>query len=238
MDLIPIPEIPSEYCSRIAIRGGITLSETELHDLLKALGSDDRDKHGWLFRAQGPDAQNHSDLINESFGVDTPSGVRLERLIEAFGETPTGETPASYLHYRINIEHAVVIDAAELTGDDSLMGRFWDWATNRGGLDASVTAGVDYPTEGFAPLLPLPIEVPRDVRNFDSVEGVSLVKWRSGSEPRSMLYEARIALRQDRINVGIRFRSRLLSEGLSLDDIVARSLEIATFAVTTKLESA
>lgn len=236
MTLIPIPDFPKDRCSRIAVQGYSILSETELHELLSALDTEDRDQHAYLVRSRGPDEDNQYDVIRESFGLDTPEGERLERFVEDFRQASDVGTPASYLHYRIAIECGFTVKMDQAMDDSELLGKFWDWARGRGGLDAWVTAGVDYPTEDYVPLLPLPIEVPSNVADFDSVEGVSLVKWKSG-ERRSMLYEARTTLRQDRINVGVRFRRRLFREVVSLDDVVARSMEIAGFAVTAKSES-
>ncbi len=236
MALIPIPDFPKDRCSRIAVQGYTILSETELHELLSALDTEDRGQHGYLVRSRGPDEDNQYDVISESFGLDTPEGERLERLVEDFRQASDGGTPASYLHYRIAIECGFEENVDEALDDSELLSEFWDWAGGRGGLDAWVTAGVDYPTEDYVPLLPLPIEVPSNVSDFDSVEGVSLVKWKSG-ERRSMLYEVRTALRQNRINVGVRFRRRLFREEISLDDVVARSMEIAGFAVISKSES-
>ncbi len=236
MALIPIPDFPKNRCSRIAVQGYTILSETELHELLSALKTEEHDKHGYLIRARGPDEDNEYDAIKESFGIDTPEGERLEKFVESFKQASDGGTPASYLHYRIAIDCGFMMKIDQALGDSELFGKLWDWARGRGGLDAWVTAGVDYPTEDYVPLLPLPIEVPSNVADFDSVEGVSLVKWKSG-ERRSMLYEARTTLRQDRINVGVRFRRRLFREVVSLDDVVARSMEIAGFAVTAKSES-
>src|SRR2546425_2720862 len=199
MPLLEVPQLAGTPCDAFGLTAAIVLSEEELSDLLKTLGTDTKHIHGATRRLSKEVVQSSLIGVSERFGVDYvgEDEERRKRLIEVFEPTGLKGTAAGLLHVDVELTMFEERDKPqENTKDDDLVTRFWKWVQARpGGLEISVRGWMSFDPKSHECIIGLPLRAPADLGVFNSIPGLILMRREGEGADSRILYE--VLVRQD-----------------------------------------